>query len=152
MMDLKVGQSSDRLSFSLCSILIFPCSSFGQEHFWVKNFEMAMWPLPTTGSCVYLLEVVSAGSISLSLLKSSPLGPGSPFFPWSLGRPPPSGYPQFHVPHCYIFLFNFLTLCTSSHPFQYLILSPYFIPFLFPSQAPTSLHHLRSFYSPSMLD
>ena len=37
---------------------------FGQEHFCVKNFEMGGWPHPSTGSCAYLLEVVSIGSIS----------------------------------------------------------------------------------------
>jgi hypothetical protein len=41
-----------------------PCSSFGQEHFWVKNFEMSGWPCPLTRDCAYLLEVVSTGSNS----------------------------------------------------------------------------------------
>jgi hypothetical protein len=38
--------------------------SFGQEHFWVKNFEMCGWPHPSTGGHAYLLKVVSTGSIS----------------------------------------------------------------------------------------
>jgi hypothetical protein len=41
-----------------------PCSSFGQEHFWVKNCEICGWPHPPTRDCAYLLEVVSTGSIS----------------------------------------------------------------------------------------
>jgi hypothetical protein len=38
------------------------------------------------------------------LLKSSLLGPGSLSLPWCQGHS--SGYPQFLIPHCYIFLFN----------------------------------------------
>ena len=37
-MDPQVGQSLDGPSFSICPISC-PCSSFAQEHFWVKNFE-----------------------------------------------------------------------------------------------------------------
>ena len=82
---------------------------------WVINFEMGGWPHPLTGGRAYLLEVISTSSISLSLpkfrLKSSLLGPGSLSIPWCLG--PSNGYPQFLIPHYYIILFDFLTLCTS---------------------------------------
>ena len=103
----QVGQSPVGPSFSLCSIFC-PCSSFGQEHFWVKNFEMGGWPHPSTQGHAYLLEVVSTGSISPSMQISAN---GSLSFPWRLE--PSSGYPHFLIPHCYIFLFNFLTLYTS---------------------------------------
>ena len=102
-LDALVGQSLDGLSsvsassFSFFFLSFFcPCFSLGQEHFWVENFEMGMWPLPTAGGHACLLEVVSTGSISPSLLKSSPLSPGSLSFSWHLG--PFSGYPQFLIP------------------------------------------------------
>jgi len=41
-----------------------PCSFFGKQHFWVKNFERGGWPHPLTRGHAYLLEVVSTGSIS----------------------------------------------------------------------------------------
>jgi hypothetical protein len=41
-----------------------PCVSFGQEQFWVKNFEIGGWPHPSTGGCAYLLKVISTGSLS----------------------------------------------------------------------------------------
>ena len=62
-MDPQVGQCPDGPSFNLCSIFCH-CLSFGQEHFWVKNFEIGGWPPPSTGDHAYLLEVVSIGSIS----------------------------------------------------------------------------------------
>ena len=62
----KVGQSLDGLSFSFCSILCC-CISFRQEKFWVKIFEMGEWLHPSTEGHVHLLEVISAGSISLLL-------------------------------------------------------------------------------------
>ena len=65
----------------------FPCLSFGQEHFWVKNFEMHGWPHPSTGGCAYPLEVVSTSCISPLL---GILGPGRLLSPWSLGLS--SGY------------------------------------------------------------
>ena len=63
MMDLQVGQSPGDTSFSLCSIFC-PCSSFVQEHFWVKNFEMGVWLHPSIKSAASLLEVISTYSIS----------------------------------------------------------------------------------------
>jgi hypothetical protein len=56
--------SLDGLSFNLCSMFCL-FLSFGQEHFWVKIFEMPGWPHVSTGGRVYLLEVVSRGCISL---------------------------------------------------------------------------------------
>jgi hypothetical protein len=55
------------------------CLFFGQEHFWVKKFEMCDWQHPSTGGCAYLLEVVFRGYISHSLHISSNvtfIGPG----------------------------------------------------------------------------
>ena len=47
-MNPYVGQTLDGLFWSLCSIFC-PCFSFGQEHFWIKNFEMCEWPHPQLG-------------------------------------------------------------------------------------------------------
>jgi hypothetical protein len=63
MMDPQVGQSPNGPSFSLCSISC-SCSSFGQEHSRVKNFEMGEWPHPLTGRHAYVLDMVSTGSVS----------------------------------------------------------------------------------------
>jgi len=63
MMDPQVGQSL----LGLTSVPVqdcCPCSSFGKEYFWVKNFEMDGWPYPSTRVCAYLLEVFLIGSIS----------------------------------------------------------------------------------------
>jgi len=54
---------------SVCTFLQFlfhffcSCHSFCQEHLWVKNCEVGVWPLLSTRGCAYLLEVVSTGSI-----------------------------------------------------------------------------------------
>ena len=64
------------------------CFSFGQEHFWVNNFEMDGWSHPSTGGHAYLLEVVSTVLYPLRYvfhLKSSLLGPGSLSLPWTSG-------------------------------------------------------------------
>jgi len=37
--------------------------SFRQENFGVKIFEMVKWPRPSSGSCVYLMELISTDSI-----------------------------------------------------------------------------------------
>jgi len=77
--------------------------------------------------------MVSTGSISLLLgiwAKVIPVGSWEPHTSVALGLS--SGYPQFPISHCYIFRFNFLTLCTS------LLFLPYWIqPSSFPS--PSSL-------------
>jgi hypothetical protein len=44
-----------------------PCSSFRQEKFWVKDFDVGGWPDPSTRGHVYLLEVFSSSFISLLL-------------------------------------------------------------------------------------
>ena len=65
------------MAFPSVSALFFVRLSFGQEQFWVKNFEMAGCPHPSTGSHAYLLEMVSTGSISplLGILaKAIPIG------------------------------------------------------------------------------
>jgi hypothetical protein len=46
-MNAKVEWSLDGLSFRFCPIL-YPCISFRLEQFWVKIFEMAGWPHPST--------------------------------------------------------------------------------------------------------
>jgi hypothetical protein len=107
------GQSPDGSSFNLCFIFC-PCSSFGQEHFWVQNFEVGGWSHPSSRVHAYLLEVVSmvlSPILCTFQLKPSLLGPGGLLFPWHLG--PSSGYHQFLIPHCYIFLFDLQTRYTS---------------------------------------
>ena len=60
-------------------------------------------------------------------LKSSMLGPGIISLPCSLGLF--SIYLQFPIPYCYIFLFNFLSLCTSLLPIPIPYSAPsYFLP------------------------
>ena len=89
----------------------YSCFSFGQEHFWVKIFEIDGRPCSSTGGCVHLLEVVSTGSLSPLLLKSSHLGHGSLSLPWHLRLS--SGYSTFPIPQCYIFVLDFLTFCST---------------------------------------
>jgi hypothetical protein len=64
-MDPQMGRS--RMALPSVSVPFFcPYLSFGQDHFWVKNFEMYGWSYPLTRDHAYLLEVVSTGSISSS--------------------------------------------------------------------------------------
>ena len=78
---------------------------------WICSLQVLSLPTP----------FCSAFQLILSLL-----GPGSLLLSWHLGL---SGcYPQFPIPHCYILLFNFLTLYNLVHLLPYLIL-PLFIPF-----------------------
>ena len=74
MVDPQVGSPQMALP-SVSDPFLCLCFSFGQEHFWVKIFEIGEWSHPTTGGPACLQEVVSTGSISPSLLKSSLLGP-----------------------------------------------------------------------------
>jgi hypothetical protein len=115
-MDPQVGQYPDDSFYSLCSILC-PCLSFGQKHFWTKNFEMSGWLhpsilrpgcLPTRGG--WSLQSLSPLPRAFPL-KSSLMGSGSLSLPWHQG--PSNGYPKFLILQGYIFLSNFLTLCTS---------------------------------------
>ena len=57
------------------------------------------------------LQIICILLLCAFWLKSSLLGPGSLSFLWCLG--PSSGYSQFFISPCYIFLFDFLTLCIS---------------------------------------
>ena len=53
------------MALPLVSVPFFwSLSIFGQEYFWVKNFEMGGWPHPSTGALAYLLDVVSIVLIS----------------------------------------------------------------------------------------
>jgi hypothetical protein len=113
-MDIQAGQSLDGLFFSLCSNLS-PRISFRQEQFYVKILEMGECPHTSTkGPCltsVYGLDMFSLYFVGVFHLMSSPWGPRRLFLSWHLGL---SGcYPQIPVSHCYIPLFNYLTLCTS---------------------------------------
>jgi hypothetical protein len=88
-----------------------PCLSFGQDHIWVNNFEMGQCQ---SMGCVNLWRWFLHGSSPLCCifqLKTFPLSPGSLLIPWCLGLS--RGYPQFPIPHLYIFLCDFLTICTS---------------------------------------
>ncbi|EDL30734.1 mCG148045 [Mus musculus] len=68
-------------------------------------------PIPQLGAMpihwIWSLQVLSP-LCWLFRLMSSPMGPGNLLLPWHLGLS--SGYPQFPIPHCLIFLFNFLSL------------------------------------------
>ena len=68
----QVGQSPDGPSFSLCFIFC-PCS-FGQEHFWVKNFEIVGQSHPQLGPtpiyCIWSLQVLSHVLCSFRLKSS----------------------------------------------------------------------------------
>ena len=61
-MNPKLGGSLDGLSFSLCSIFVteFPLDWNNSGS---KILMMGGWPYPETGGHVYLLDVVSSGSI-----------------------------------------------------------------------------------------
>lgn len=101
---------------SVSAPIFCPWLSFGKEYFWVKNFEVVGWPHLSTAVLIYwrsTLQVLSPLHCAFPL-ESSPLGPGSLSLPWHLG--PFSGCSLFLITHCYIFLFDFLTLCTSLLP------------------------------------
>jgi hypothetical protein len=116
--------------WSSVSVSFAPCLSFGQEHFCVKNFEMGGRPHP-------LCKVFWP--------KFWPLASGSFSLPWSLGLF--SGYYRFLISQWCIFLFNFLTLCTSllSLPIPFSVALA--LPFFSPSQATPSLYLLKLFCS-----
>jgi hypothetical protein len=143
--DPQVGLSMDGHSFSLSSIFV-PIFPLDRNISRIKNFEMGGWLHPSTGGHAYLLEVVSTGSISSLMCISAKailslsstiflLSLGSLSPPWHLG--PSSGYSQFRIPQCHIFLFDFLTLCISllSHSVPDTIppiSSPSLLPLRFP--------------------
>ena len=79
-MDFMVEWSLDGFSLVLCSIFI---PAFPSDISWVKNFKMGEWPHPSTGTHVYLLEMISSGSISLLLDTVGNFGKCHPH--WVLG-------------------------------------------------------------------
>jgi hypothetical protein len=96
-------------------VLVFPSD---RNISGLKNFEMGGWPHPWTRA--YLCLSIGSGLKRFCLpllcslqLKSIPLGPGNLTFLWCLGLRWLSSVPH---PRWYLFLFSFLTLCTS--PFQ----------------------------------
>jgi hypothetical protein len=106
---------------------------------------MGWWPHLSTGAMpIYLRWSLLCWIFQL---KSSPLGPGIFLFPWHLGLF--SGYPEFPIPHCYIFLFNFPTLYTSllSLPILDLALLSLSLPLLSHSQ----LQHITRTHVPLYL-
>ena len=111
-MDPHVGQSPDVLLFSLCSTL-FPCISFIQEKFLVKILRRVDGSVVQPGA-VPILWIMSLQVLSplcwVFQLMSSPMEPGSLLLSWHLGHA--GSYPQSPILHCYMPLFNFLTLCT----------------------------------------
>ena len=62
-MNLKLGRSLKGLSFRLCSIFV-PEFPLDRNNSGSKILKMDGWPHHAIGSHVYLLEVVSSGSIS----------------------------------------------------------------------------------------
>jgi hypothetical protein len=107
-----VGRSLDDLFFSLLSIFC-PCLPFGQEHFWAKIFEMGGWPHPSTGAMPiywnWSVQIVSPLSW-VFIAKVIDIGSWEPLP--SVGMALSRHYPQFPIPQCYMFLFNFPTLYT----------------------------------------
>ena len=143
-MDPQVGQSLDGPSFSLC-LISCPCSSFAQEHFWVKNFEMGGCNQPLTegnigvgvgrGTAIlwrWSLQVLSSPSLCISAKVI-------PFMSWephdslmsethkrlsSVPHPPtPTYFCSIYWPFFFILFFSW-PFVPVSPPFQYLILAP----------------------------
>jgi hypothetical protein len=119
--DGSPGETVLEWPFHRCSTLC-PCISFREEQFWVKSFEMSMWPHPSTGGMpnlwIWSLQVLAPLCWVFQLM-SSLFSPEDPFafldsgtFWWLT---------QFPIPHCYT-LFKFLTLCLSFQSPPYLIL------------------------------
>ena len=122
-----MGLSLVGLSFILCSIFC-SCLSFGEEHFWVKIFEVCGWPHPSTkGPCLStkVVPMVVSPLCSVFQLKQSPLSPSSISFPWSLRLS--NGCRQVLIPQCYMFLFKFLNLCNSAPSNTWSCLSFFFL-------------------------
>ena len=100
------------ISFSLCSTLC-SCISFRQEQFWVNIFEIGERNHSSTRDHISPLDIVQVISplCRVFQLVSCSLGSGSLFLSWHLGLS--GSYTHFPNSHCYISLFNFLTLSTS---------------------------------------
>ena len=158
-MDPQVGQSLDGPSFSLC-LISCPCSSFAQEHFWVKNFEMGGCNQPLTEGNIgvgvgrrtailwsWPLQVLSSPSLCISAKLI-------PFVSWephdslmsethkrlsSVPHPPtPTYFCSISWPFFFILFFSW-PFVPVFPPFQYLILAP--TP-LFPSLPLSLLGHI----------
>jgi hypothetical protein len=129
MMYPQVGPFQIGPLFSLCSIIIIfcPCSSFGQEHFWVKKHWDGWVTLSLNqGTCLFTgsgLHKFFFCFLCGLQWKSSLLGPGSLMFIWCLETS--SGYLQFHIPAAtyfysisrpYVTLSLLLQFLTHSHP------------------------------------
>ena len=143
-MDPQVGHSLDGPSFSLC-LISCPCSSFAQEHFWVKNFEMGGCNQPLTEGNIgvgvgrhtailwsWSLQVLSSPSLCISAKVI-------PFVSWephdslmsethkrlsSVPHPPtPTYFCSISWPFFFILFFSW-PFVPVSPPFQYLILAP----------------------------
>ena len=85
-MDPKLGQSLDGLSFSLCFISV-PEVPLDRNNSGSKILKVSEWPHPSSGGPVYLLKVVSSGSISTLLgisAKVIPIESWEPLTPRSL--------------------------------------------------------------------
>lgn len=80
----------------------------------LKTLRCTGSPIPHLGAVLicwrWSLQALSP-LCCLFRLKSFQLASGSHSLPWSLGLS--SGYPQSSIPYCSMFLFNFLTICTS---------------------------------------
>ena len=61
-MDSKVGRSLNGLSFSFCSIFV-PAFSLEWNNSGSKILQMGRWFFASSGDHVYLLEMISLGSI-----------------------------------------------------------------------------------------
>jgi hypothetical protein len=114
-MNLKLGQSLDDLSFSLCSIFA-PAFPLDRNKSGSKNLKEGWWP-PFLHWVPYLLEVVSLGSIFplLGILdKVIPIGSWEPLTSQVSGTF--WRFPPLHVFHCcnlffcFVFLFLFFLL------------------------------------------
>jgi hypothetical protein len=123
------------LSFSLCFIFVVVVSAFRLDGS-NSGLTFLRWvggPIRQQGAMSiywrWSLQVLSPLCWVFQLM-SFLLGPGNLLLPWHLGLC--SGSPQFPIPHCYIFLFNFLTLCTSflSLPVPDPTAPPVFLPLL----------------------
>jgi hypothetical protein len=113
------------LSFSFCSIFI-PLFPLDRNNSGLKFLKMGGWSPASTGSHVYLLEVVSSGFISPRLM-SSPLSPGILSYPRILGLP--RGFlcpypPLLHISNHSHDPLSFSTLSSSPSPPPARILLP----------------------------
>ena len=146
------GTVSGDLSFSFCFFFLFfffPVFSFDKIISGLKTLRCMAGPIPQLEAMhicwKWSLQVVSplCWGFWLKLLL---LCPRNLSLPWSVGLS--IGYPQFHIPQCYLFLFHFLTLCTSFLTLPIPDLTPLFpLLYLSPFQVLPSLYFLWLFCS-----